>query len=170
MYFSSWNQTFVKLGEGSDSPLIFIFFFERLLCVFFKGVVMALLLLSSSPPPTLPSSPSFLPYSISLAGSDRLSPQTTPSITPAVMRLNLSVSTGHAHTQSHPLKRAHYFVSHAWNQHKPDSILQLAHLALLQRHTHTFGTWPSPLIWALPLSPVIRRPVVRITVSPGQPS
>lgn len=78
------------------------------------------------------------------------------SITPAVMRLNLSVSTGHAHartlhthtlqsaaaahthTHNHPLKRAHYSPSHALNQHKPDTTVQLAHLASLPTpHTLT---------------------------------
>lgn len=70
----------------------------------------------------------------------------TLSITPAIMRLNLSASTGHtgarasahAHTRYHPLKKAHYSFSHALNQHKPDAIMQLAHLALLQTpHTHS---------------------------------
>lgn len=75
------------------------------------------------------------------------------SITPAVMRLNLSVSTRHAHTlNAHTLQsaaahthtiihlRERTILLHALNQHKPDTTMQLAHLALLPTslsHTQT---------------------------------
>lgn len=98
----------------------------------------------------------------------------TLSITPAIMRLNLSAPTGHAcararahaHTRYHPLKKAHYSFSHALNRHKPDAIMQLAHLALLQTLTHTLthaltlGMCPRRLTLAFPSVSCYQRPMV----------